>query len=406
MSMTARIIFLVCGVAALPLPVDTLRPLCTPFSSPSGRWVLDPSDPTDTSRMTWVTDHEEAWAGGNASGGPPCRWLVPDSDSFASCAEGRTTVFAGDSVQRYAWLFLSNDISGCDGPGAPDPWSPEASPICPYIDSMKQAKHDAFVSLQQKPPRRNITLPYKYLRFGYEFFDKTDLWKPDYLRVAGTADAVIMGGFGYWDARYRTIDILLNVFQRFPADFRETILLRNPRLADRLVVMSTTYAENFDSRLDMFPESLLDIANAAAQTAWTKAGIKWFDTRKYTRVATPEQHAARGRGGGKLLTIDGYHPVRKVQEAIAREWMSHVCTLPPAERDVSEGPLTAPGGPETAAAMRAAHKALELSSSLSKSSSFSSLANQMKETSYFSSVVVIMTLYFRGRRLRRRICRC
>jgi hypothetical protein len=350
------------SVESLALPPDSERPLCTPFASPPGRWVLDAQDRANTDLMTWVTDHEEEWAAGNTSRGAPCRWLVPDSAAFAECAAGRTVVIAGDSVQRYAWIFLSNDISGCDAPGAPDPWSANASAVCPYIDAMKLAKSDGFVSLAPRAAPRgaahlNVTLPYRYLRFAYEFFDRTGAWQPDYLREPGAADAVVLGGLGYWDARYGTVDVLENVFARFADDFRERVLSRNPRLADRLVVTSTSYAENFDARLGMFPDAALDRANAAARAAWTAAGVRWFDTRKYTRVARAEQHAARGAAGGKLLTMDGYHPVRRVQQAIAREWASFVCALPPRARDAREAPAPARGGAEGAAALRAARRA-------------------------------------------------
>ena len=346
---------------ALPLPPDAERPLCTPFASPPGRWVLDAADPARGEGMRWETDAEAAWAAGNTSGGAPCRWLVPDAAAFARCAAGRTVVLAGDSVQRYAWLFLSNDLTGCDAPGAPDPWAPEAQPVCPYIDAMKLAKSDGWVTI---PPRTgggaggggggggggNVTLPYRYLRFAYEFFDKVGAMRPDYFGAPGAADAVILGGFGYWDARYGTTPILQNVFARFPADFEAALLARNPALRARLVAMSTTYAENFDGRLGMFPPERLDEANAAAGAAWRALGVPWFDTRKYTRAATPEQIAVRDRAAGRLFTLDGYHPNRRVQEAMAREWQSYVCALPPLGQDVAPA---APAAPAASSAPRA-----------------------------------------------------
>lgn len=349
---------LVASASALPLPPDNARPLCTPFDSPAGRWVLDASNPGDGERATWVTVQEEAWASGNTTDGPPCRWLVPDAPAFEACMAGRTVVVAGDSVQRYAWIYAALKIFECEAPGAPDPWSPNATKACPYLLSMMQAKSDGWT----RTPR-NMTLPYRYLRFSHEFFDHVDGVRGDFFGTPGAAHAIVLGGFGYWDARYNMNDVLANVFARFPDDFRERLLSRNPALARRLVVMSTSYAENYDNRLAMFPVAALDAANAEASRAWRAAGVTWFDTRKYTRVTDDAQRRARDAAGGKLLTMDGYHPTRRVQEAIAREWMSWACALPDvAEDGVRDEGRGGGGGGATARPRGARLKRLKLSS--------------------------------------------
>jgi len=152
---------------------------------------------------------------------------------------------------------------------------------------------------------------------------------PDHMGDPGGADAILLGGMGYWDARYRTHDVLYNVLERLGEDMAPT-LQRNPDLVSKLVVLSTTYSENFDGRMGMFPHDILDAVNAAAQPVWEGMGVPWFDVTPYVRTvgkgASSDDLAGRmAYGGGKLLTQDGYHPRVEVQRVILTQVFSHWC---------------------------------------------------------------------------------
>lgn len=71
MHLAVALILLAAPALPAPLPPDAERPLCVPFASPAGRWVLDAAAPTDGERARWVTVDEEAWAAGNTVSQPP-----------------------------------------------------------------------------------------------------------------------------------------------------------------------------------------------------------------------------------------------------------------------------------------------------------------------------------------------
>jgi len=245
---------------------------------------------------------------------------------FSRCAAGRTLVFGGDSVVRYMVTTMGKLAWACeDEAAAAAAGEPAAArgEACNALFGLKERKGDAVVRL----PARwgNLTIHFRYLRFGYEFLDRAGAWAPDHFGDPAAADFILLGGMGYWDARYRTHEVLHNVLERLGEDMAP-IFERNPALRDKLAVLSTTYSEPFDGRTGMFPHDILDAVNAAAAPVWRGMGVRWFDVTRFVRAGEHLQDRLR-RSGHKLLTVDGYHPLPEVQWAVLREVLSHACAL-------------------------------------------------------------------------------
>ncbi len=302
---------------ALPLLLShaASAPPCVPYQPPAGRWAF----PADGS-LQWEAPPPLA----NASA--PCAWSTPTLRALAQCMPGATLVFGGDSVVRYMLTTLGLEAWGCGQGGGEDALQEAA---CSALYGLKERKGDAVVVTPPSWGAHNLTLHFRYLRFGYEFLDRAGAWQPDHLGLPGAADAILLGGMGYWDARYRTHDTLLNVLQRLGEDMAP-LFARNPSLRRKLTVLSTTYSENFDGRMGMFPHDILDAINAAAAPVWRAMRVAWFDVTRYVRAvgagAASQDLAGRmAASGGKLLTQDGYHPRVEVQRVILQEVFSHMC---------------------------------------------------------------------------------
>ncbi len=300
------------------------------------------------------------WVGGSPSWVVPaaarCAWLAPDLAAFSRCAAGRTLVFGGDSVVRYMVTTIGKLAWACeDEAAAAAAGEPAAARehACNALFGLKERKGDAVVVLPAA--WGNLTLHFRYLRFGYEFLDRAAGWVPDHFGDPAAADFILLGGMGYWDARYRTHEVLLNVLDRLEEDMAP-LFARNPTLRDKLVVLSTTYSEPFDGRTGMFPHDILDAVNAASAPVWRAMGVRWFDVTRFVR--TTQALGAHQ----KLLTLDGYHPLVEVQWAVLREVFSHACALfggggAGARGGAAPPPLRAPaagGAPAAAPAHRLA----------------------------------------------------
>lgn len=307
-------------VVGLPAP-----PSCVPFAQNSsfhrGHW----SFPTDQP-LEWTP------APGTPED-PDCAWPVsPTLKDIAACIPGGTLVFGGDSVIRYMVTTLGLEAWGCVDTGEMQARtkSPEAEAMCSMIFGLKERKGDGVVTTPPEwGPQYNLTLHFRYLRFGYEFLDRATAWVPDHMGDPGAADGILLGGMGYWDARYRTHDTLHNILERLGEDMAP-LFTRNPTLRSKLVVLSTTYSENFDGRMGMFPHDILDGVNARSKPVWQGMGVPWFDVTRYVR-AVGEGASSGDLGGrmayhgGKLLTQDGYHPRVEVQRVILAQVFSHFC---------------------------------------------------------------------------------
>jgi hypothetical protein len=290
-------------------------PVCTPFAPSVGHW-----DFPEGGGMQWDP-------GGAANSSAACEWSTPSLRDLARCLPGATLVFGGDSVIRYMLTTLGLEAWRCGAEGV------EATPLrekaCNTLYGLKEKKGDDVILTPPEWGPENLTMHFRYLRFGYEFLDRAAAWQPDHFGDPAAATAILLGGMGYWDARYRTHDTLLNVLERLGEDM-EPLFARNPTLRGKLTVLSTTYSENYDSRMNMFPHDILDAVNAAAAPVWRAMGVPWFDVTRYVRAAGPgaasEDLAGRmAYSGGKLLTQDGYHPTVEVQRVILREVFSHWC---------------------------------------------------------------------------------
>jgi hypothetical protein len=285
------------------------EPLCVPFNSTPGGWE-------------WSAGGGPSWV---PSTPPRCRWLAPDLPAFSRCAVGRTLVFGGDSVVRYMVTTMGKLAWACEEEGgvAAGETAAARTEACNALFGLKEKKGDAAVRLPGA--WGNVTIHFRYLRFGYEFLDRAAAWAPDHLGDPAAADFILLGGMGYWDARYRTHDVLYNVLERLGGDM-EPFFERNPTLRDKLVVLSTTYSEPYDGRTGMFPHDILDAVNVASGPVWRGMGVRWFDVTRFVRAGAHLQGRLRG-SGNKLLTIDGYHPLVEVQWTLLREVFSHACAL-------------------------------------------------------------------------------
>ena len=297
-------------------------PPCTPYQPPTGRWGF----PADGS-LQWEAAPPPAPNATAGGGGAPCAWSTPTLRALAQCMPGATLVFGGDSVVRYMVTTLGLEAWGCGQGGGAEDAQQEAA--CSALYGLKERKGDAVVVTPPAWGAQNLTLHFRYLRFGYEFLDRAGAWQPDHLGLPGAADGILLGGMGYWDARYRTHDTLLNILQRLGEDMAP-LFARNPSLRRKLTVLSTTYSENFDGRMGMFPHDILDAINAAAAPVWRAMRVPWFDVTRYVRAvgagAASQDLAGRmAASGGKLLTQDGYHPRVEVQRVILQEVFSHMC---------------------------------------------------------------------------------
>ena len=314
----ARALLVLAGLAGAAQPP---LPACLPYQASVGHW-----DFPEGGGLVW-DPAPAATPGGNASAPAPCAWSTPTLRALAQCMPGATLVFGGDSVVRYMVTTLGLEAWRCGQEGVEA--TPEREHACNNIYGLKERKGDAVVATPPEWGAENLTLHFRYLRFGYEFLERAAAWVPDHLGEPSAADAIVLGGMGFWDARYRTHDTLLNILQRLGEDMAP-LFERNPTLRRKLTVLSTTYSENFDGRMGMFPHDILDAINGAAAPAWRAMGVPWFDVTRYVRTvgkgASSEDLAGRmAFGGGKVLTQDGYHPVVDVQKAILREIFSHIC---------------------------------------------------------------------------------
>jgi hypothetical protein len=332
-------------------PAAPALPPCTPYQPPAGHWDFPPDG-----SLQW-----DPAPAANATA-PPCAWATPTLRALAQCMPGATLVFGGDSVVRYMVTTLGLEAWRCGEAGAGgEPETPERAAACSALYGLKERKADAVVVTPPEWGAHNLTLHFRYLRFGYEFLDRATAWQPDHLREPAAADAILLGGMGYWDARYRTHDTLLNVLARLGEDMAP-LFAANPTLRRKLTVLSTTYSENFDGRMGMFPHDILEAINAAAAPVWRAMGVPWFDVTRYVRAAgagaASEDLAGRmAASGGKLLTQDGYHPRVEVQRLILAEVFSHMCAVH--ARSAGAAGAAAAAAEEEAAAAAAARAMTE-----------------------------------------------
>jgi hypothetical protein len=283
-------------------------------------------------------------------------WQRPSNctlEPWRESVDGKSIVVVGDSVSRYLYFDLAWELHNCPpwqsnywhvpalAPDAPPSLSPQCTELMEFIS--KKSRGD----LLQYLPRRNITLQFVWVQSYMEF--SWNKWQERLFGGGPTAlhyDALLMSA-GLWDvdqlaggsaslARHCTsISVVVDFFLRtfLPQD-------RSGTLQNRILVWGAPFSEPFvhpltgHSLVERFPPASVEEANQCVSIALESTrSMRFLNTSSLLKVPSDVYRVLEAQSGGttpgsdgRMLTLDGYHPSRRVRALLLDELLGSVAT--------------------------------------------------------------------------------